>query len=92
MELLPLKKILEMSKDKLKETFIPIKCAMAKKQAEIEEIKIDEEIMALKMKTQDLFLQDKICFPDIICNLDEIALLERKKDQYSGLIKQLFPK
>ena len=91
MKLVPLKEILAMTKDKLKETMAPIRCAMAKKQAELEKIKLDERIMELQTGLQEKLIQEKIDFPDIIDTLDEIALLERRKIQFDKVISELFP-
>lgn len=91
MKLMPLKEVLAMSKDKLKEAMAPIRCAMAKKQAELEKLKIDERIMDMQTKVQEQLTIEKICFGDLIDILDEIALLERRQEQFDEVIAQLFP-
>jgi hypothetical protein len=91
MTLIPLREVLAMTKDKIKESMAPIRCAMAKKQAELEKIKIDEKIMRLQTTIQEKLLQEKIDFNDLIDTLDEIALMERRKEQFDDVITQLFP-
>jgi hypothetical protein len=91
MQLIPLRQVLAMTKDKLKETMAPIRCAMAKMQAELEKIKIDEKIMRLQTTIQDKLIEEKIDFNGLIDTLDEIALMERRKAQFDEVIAQLFP-
>jgi len=85
------KEVLSMGKEALKETMIPIRFRKARKQAELEMCKIEEEIAVKAASLQDTCSKEEVNFKRIIELQDELALIERKKEQYQQILDQMFP-
>lgn len=92
MKLKPFKEIIKLSKEKFDEAMAPIRAKQVRSKAELEMAKLDEKILSLEVKTQELCAEKEINFETLIKNLDEHALLERRKKQYTQVLDQLFPK
>jgi hypothetical protein len=91
MNLQPYHKIIKLAKDKIEELKAPLRAAQMKKEAEGETLDIESQLMDLDTKIQDLAAAYPIDFPKLLDALDAKALLERRKEQYSKVIAQLFP-
>lgn len=91
MKLPSYREILAMSKEKVDETLAPMRANTARKQAELEMAKLEEKIAYTQGKLNELCCQRDISFSEVIKLQDEGELLERRKAQYSEIIKQLFP-
>ncbi len=91
MELPSYKEVLSMGKEKLKEAMIPVRFNKARKQAELEMCKLDEELAVQSATLQDVCSKEDVNFPRIISLQDELCLLERKKEQYQQILDQMFP-
>lgn len=91
MELPSYKDVLSMGKEKVKELMIPVRVKKARKQAELEMCKLDEDIATKISKLQDVCSSEEVSFSKIIELQDDIALLERKKEQYQQILDQMFP-
>ncbi|MCY1240235.1 hypothetical protein D9M72_530720 [compost metagenome] len=91
MKLKPFKELIAMSKEKLDEAMAPIRARQVKSQAELELAKLDAEILTHEGQVQEMCTQKEINFPNLLDKLDKIALLERRKNQYANVLKQLFP-
>ncbi len=63
----------------------------AKKQAELEMAKLDEEIATQTAKIHELCCQKEINFSSIIDMQDKLALSERRKKQYRKILSEMFP-
>lgn len=83
--------LLEMSKEKIDQTLAPIRAAKAKSQANLEMVKLDEQIAVMEANIMESCTKHEINFSALIDNLDRVALLERKKKQYQTILKDLFP-
>lgn len=92
MKLKPLAEILKMSKEKFNEAMAPIRARAARAKADLEMSQIDAELIELETKAHELCAEPEISFKDLIGISDKVALLERKKEQYEAILKQLFPK
>lgn len=91
MELRPFKELISLSKEKLNEAMAPIRARHVKAKADLEMSKLDADILNRETKIQEMCIDKDIDLPKLIDELDEIALLERRRDQYSKVLNQLFP-
>ena len=91
MKLIPYKEALKMGKDKLKETLVPIRVNRAKKQAELEMCKLDEEIATMQAALHEACASENVNFPKIIDMQDDLRLVERKREQYEQILVEMFP-
>jgi phosphate uptake regulator len=91
MKLKPYREILEMGKDLANKTIAPIRAAKAKKQAELEVAKLDEQIATLEADIFEICSKTEIDFSAIIEMQDKLALTERKKKQFVKIIEEMFP-
>lgn len=91
MKLKPFKELIAMSKEKLDEAMAPIRARQVKSQAELEMARLDADLLTHEGQVQEMCTQKEINFPNLLDKLDKIALLERRKKQYSDVLKQLFP-
>lgn len=91
MKLTPFAEALKMGKEKLGKTLVPVKVNRAKKQAELEMCKLDEQIATQEAKIHELCTSEDVNFPSIIDAQDKLALLERKRKQYQKILDEMFP-
>jgi len=91
MKLKPFRELIAMSKEKLDEAMAPIRARQVKSQAELEMARLDADLLTHEGQVQEMCTQKEINFPNLLDKLDKIALLERRKKQYSDVLKQLFP-
>lgn len=91
MKLKPFRELIAMSKEKLDEAMAPIRARQVKSQAELEMARLDADLLTHEGQVQEMCMQKEINFPNLLDKLDKIALLERRKKQYSDVLKQLFP-
>lgn len=91
MKLKPFKELIALSKEKLDEAMAPIRARQVKSQAELEMAKLDASILTAETDVQESCAQKDIHLPSLINKLDNLALLERRKEQYGEIITQLFP-
>lgn len=91
MKLKPYSEIIKMAKEDLDAAKAPLRAAQMKKKAEGEALEIETKIMDLDAKIQDLASAYPIDFNSLIESLDKRALLERRKDQFGRIIKEMFP-
>lgn len=91
MQLIPYKKALSMGKEKLAKALVPVRVLRAKKQAELEMLKIEEEIATLEAGIVEVCTAEQPNFAKIIDKQDELGLLERRKGQYQKILDEMFP-
>jgi hypothetical protein len=91
MQLRPFKELVALSKEKLDEAMAPIRARQVKAKADLEMLKIESDILTKETKVQEMCVEKDINLPKLIDALDEIALLERRRDQYGVVLEQLFP-
>lgn len=95
MQLRPFKEIVSYTKEKVTEVMAAPRARRLKAQAEAEMSDLDIEIITLEGKVEEsLFAEDSyknFSFKTLLEQLDKLALLERRKKQYSKVLKQLFP-
>ena len=91
MSLIPYKQILGMAKEKVQEALAPVRANEMRKKAELEMCQIDSEMFAFDQKLQELCSAYPIDFKALIRQLDDKAMLERRKKQYAKIIEEMFP-
>lgn len=91
MKLKPFKEIIAMSKEKLDEALAPIRARQVQTQAQLEMAKIDEQLISTEARMQEVCAQKTINFPELLRLMDENALAERRKKQYTQILADLFP-
>lgn len=91
MELKPFKELIALSKEKLDEAMAPIRARQVKSKAELEMSKLEADILTKETTIHELCAGKDIDLPRLLDKLDEIALLERRKEQYTKVVAQLFP-
>lgn len=91
MKLQPYKKMLKMGKKKIKEALVPVRAKRAKKQAELEMLKLEEELATKEADLHERCSEEDVNFPRIIEIQDKIGLLERKMKQYQKILDEMFP-
>lgn len=92
MNLLPFNKILAMSKEAVDEAMAPIRARSLKAKADLEMSKLDAQILTMQTKIQEKCSEKDIDLPSLIDDLDRVAILERKREQYKTVLNQLFPR
>lgn len=90
MKLIPYKKILAYSKEKIQETLASIRANQAKKSAELEIAKMEEKIATAENDIQQVCAEHPLDFSKLIKGQDELALMERRKKQLQKIIVELF--
>ena len=83
--------VLKMSKEKLDDTLVPVRVIRARKQAELEMAKLEENIATITAGLQELCCQKEINFSMLIEQQNKIAISERKKRQYQKILDEMFP-
>lgn len=91
MKLPAYKDVLKMEKEKIDDALAPIRAMRAKKQAELEMAKLDEQIATQEAKIHEICCEREINFANLIEQQDQLALTERKKKQYQKILDEMFP-
>lgn len=86
------KELVSMTKEKLDEAMVPLRVRSAKAKAEITASKLEEEMLELETEINEMCAEKDINFEAIINKIDSYDLKERKLNQVTGLVEQLFPK
>lgn len=91
MQLRAFKDLIGLSKDKLNEAMAPIRARQVRSKAELEMSKLEADILTKETEVQELCTDKDINLSKLMDKLDEIALLTRRRNQYTKVLKQLFP-
>jgi hypothetical protein len=91
MNLKPFKDLIGLSKEKLNEALAPIRARQVKAKADLEISQIETNLLSLETKVQEMCAEKDINLPALLDKLDEIALLERRKEKFADIVVQLFP-
>ena len=91
MKLVSYKEALKLGKEKLKETLIPVRVKRARKQAELEMCKLEEDIAVKEAALHEECCKEEVNFSRIIEMQDSLGLLERKQAQYEKILTEMFP-
>lgn len=85
------KELISMTKEKLDEAMVPLRVRAAKAKAEGEKVKLEQKMLELETKINDLCAQKELDFNKIADLMDDYDLAERRLSQVTKLVKQLFP-
>lgn len=91
MKLTAYEKVLKFSKEKIQEAMAPVRAREMRKKAELEMAKIEGKMIEKEAKIEELAGAYPIDFDLMISSIDELALLERRKKQFSKIISEMFP-
>lgn len=91
MKLTPYRKLLTMTKEAIDATLVPVRSRAAKKQAELEMIKLEEKMATIESQLTQECSKKEVNFDSIITKLDELALAERRMKQFKQIISEMFP-
>ena len=90
MKLIPYKKVLAMTKEAVDKALVPIRARQTRSRGELEMMKIDEQILVLENEIQEITAKHPLDYDYLLSKLDKVALLERRKKQFTKVIKELF--
>ena len=85
------KELISMTKEKLDEAMVPLRVRAAKAKAEGEKVKLEQKMLELETKINDLCAQKELDFNKIADLMDDYDLAERRLSQVTKLVEQLFP-
>lgn len=85
------KELLEMGKEKLEETLIPLRVRAAKAKAETSKVKLETDLVALEAQIHTACAAKEPDFEKIADLLDDYDLKERRLKQITMVVEQLFP-
>ena len=85
------KELISMTKEKLDEAMVPLRVRAAKAKAEGEKVKLEQKMLELETKINDLCAQKDLDFNKIADLMDDYDLSERRLAQVTKLVEQLFP-
>jgi predicted nucleic acid-binding protein len=91
MTLKPFKELIALSKEKIDEALAPLRASTAKAKATLKMAEIDEKIASIDQTIQELAVSKDINFDAIADKVDEIGLLELRKQRLEEIVNQLFP-
>ncbi len=85
------KEAMQMGKEKLASTLIPIKAKKAQKKAESAQLDLEEKVAELTVELTEMCTVESPDFEKIIDLQDELTLTERRLEQYNTILEQMFP-
>jgi hypothetical protein len=83
--------VLKMTKESISNALAPVRAMRARKQAELEIAKMDEQIASQEAKINELCAEKEIDFNKIIAAQDSLCLMERRKKQCGKIVDEMFP-
>ena len=89
MKLKSYREVLKMTEKKVKDALIPVRVKRARKQAELEMLKIEEDIANKEAELHEACTKEEIKFARIIEIQDKLGLLERRQKQYQQILDEI---
>lgn len=90
MALIKYKELLVFAKDKVKEVMAPLRAREMRMKAELEIAKLESTIAEKEQKIQEYASEYPINFDKLIDALDDLALTERRKEQFGKIVNEMF--
>jgi hypothetical protein len=90
MALIKYKELLVLAKDKVKEVMAPLRAREMRIKAELEIAKLESVIAEKEQKIQEYASEYPINFDKLIDALDDLALTQRRKEQFSKIVQEMF--
>jgi len=91
MKLKPYDEILKMGKEAVDAMMLPIRARQMRKAGELEMAKLEEKQLSLQNEITMLCAENPIKYEKILDRMDELALVERRIQQFQGILNDLFP-
>lgn len=91
MKLQPFKELIKMSTEKIDEALAPIRAKCMEAKANLKKAQIEESIITLEREVNEMCMDKDLDLDQLLSKLDKVELLERKRNQYTEVISQLFP-
>jgi hypothetical protein len=82
---------MKMGKEAVELAKAPLRIRQVKKQAELELLKLEEQLVSAEEKINSEAMKHPVAFSKLIDAIDEKELLERRISQFHELISQMFP-
>jgi len=87
----PFEEVLKYTKEMLDDALAPIRARSAKAKADMVSAKIEEQMLTLEREIHESCASKDLDFDNIIAKIDKYELAERKRNQITKLIGDLFP-
>ncbi len=87
----PFRDLIALTKEKLEEAMIPLRVRTAKAKAEILKVELESQLSELEMKINRLCADKEVDFNKITDLMDDYDIAERRLNQITMLVEQLFP-
>lgn len=91
MKLTPYREMIALAKDKAKELMAIPRAFEQRKRAELEMAKIDSLIAEGEQSINEVTAEYPVNFDRLIDKIDDLALLERRRDQFARIVAEMFP-
>jgi uncharacterized small protein (DUF1192 family) len=91
MQLTPYKELINLSPEDRDKKNAATKINKQKKKGELKIAELDERISALEDKVTSLCSVNELDYDKIVDAQDELALAQRRKEQFQTVVNQLFP-
>lgn len=87
----PFEEVLKYTKEMLDDVLAPIRARSAKAKADMVSAKLEEQMLTLEREIHEACASKEIDFDAVIAKIDKYDLTERKRNQVTKLIDDLFP-
>lgn len=87
----PYKELVALTQAAIDEMLVPVRANLARARANQKVAETDEKILTLQTRINKLAVEKDIDFDKICDELDELSMLEHRKEQLAEILKQLFP-
>lgn len=85
------KDVLNMTKEALEESMIPLRIRSAKAKAESQKVKLEEKMLTLEQQIHTACSAKELDFDRIGDLMDDYEMAERRLEQINAIVNQLFP-
>lgn len=85
------KELISMTNEMLDSAMVPMRVRAAKAKAEMVKIKLEEQLITLEAKINELCAKKEPNFEEIADRMDEYDLAERRLKQITNIVNQMFP-
>jgi hypothetical protein len=83
--------VVKFSDEEQAQNLAPLRASRARKQAELEMAKLEEEVATKEAQLYEKCCEKEVDFRRIIDLQDDLALVNRKKEQYKKILEEMFP-
>ena len=91
MKLQPYSKLITMSKEAIDKTLAPVRARSQKKQAELEILKLEEQVAKLEQEITELCSKQELNYDAILDKIDTMELAKLRMSKFNEIMGDLFP-